>query len=103
MSGDPKPVVRLDATVHGRVQGVGFRYHVQRRAGSLGLRGWVANGSDGTVRCLAEGSRADLEVLSGILRTGPSGARVDRVVLSWGAATGTLGTFRIRSGSHRGD
>ena len=34
---------RLDATVHGRVQGVGFRWFVMRRAERLGLVGWVAN------------------------------------------------------------
>jgi len=100
---DPNAVVRLDATVHGRVQGVGFRFHVQRRAARLDLRGWVTNEPDGTVRCLAEGSRADLETLLTILRTGPSGARVDRVALSWGTATGALGAFGIRSGGHRGD
>ena len=37
-------VVRLEAVVRGRVQGVGFRYWVVRRAKDLGLTGWVANG-----------------------------------------------------------
>ena len=95
--------LRLEATVIGRVQGVGFRYHVLRRATELGLTGWVANEHDGTVRCRAEGPRSDLETLLEAMETGPAGALVERVVAAWGPATGTLGTFGIRSGGHRGD
>lgn len=96
-------VTRLDATVRGRVQGVGFRYHVLRRAMDLGLTGWVANESDGTVRCRAEGPRADLESLLSTLETGPVGARIERVIAAWGPGTGSLGPFGIRSGGHPGD
>jgi acylphosphatase len=94
---------RLDATVHGRVQGVGFRYHVLRTAMDLGLRGWVANESDGSVRCRAEGPRPDLDALLEALEHGPPGALVDHVVVAWGPATGGLGPFGIRSAGHRGD
>jgi acylphosphatase len=96
-------VVRLDATVIGRVQGVGFRYHVLDRAMALGLAGWVANERDGTVRCRAEGARPDLERLLEALETGPAGAIVERVIAAWGPATGSLGPFGIRSGAHPGD
>jgi acylphosphatase len=95
--------IRLDATVFGRVQGVGFRYHVRRRAMSLGLTGWVANERDGTVRCQAEGPRPALEDLLEMLQTGPAGALVDRVIATWGPATGTLEPFRIKSSGHSGD
>ena len=57
------PFPRLEATVRGRVQGVGFRYFVVRRALELGLVGWVANGADGSVRCVAEGPSAALDAL----------------------------------------
>lgn len=103
---EPAPatdIVRLDATVRGRVQGVGFRYHVLRRAMDLGLAGWVANEADGSVRCRAEGPRSDLAALLEVLERGPEGAIVDRVVTAWGPATGTLGPFSVRSGGHRGD
>src|SRR4051794_25389712 len=75
--------VRLDATVSGRVQGVGFRYFVLRVASGLDLTGWVANTPDGSVQCVAEGERRDLERLLSALRDGPPGARVDRVAVEW--------------------
>jgi acylphosphatase len=96
-------LVRLEATVIGRVQGVGFRYHVLRCATDLGLTGWVANEHDGSVRCRAEGPRPDLEILLMAMEQGPAGALVDRVVTAWGPGTGTLGPFSVRSAGHRGD
>lgn len=99
----PRDHARLEATARGRVQGVGFRYHVLRRGIELGLTGWVANESDGSVRCVAEGSRADLDALLDTMRIGPAGAIVERVDESWGQATGTLRDFGIRAGGHRGD
>jgi acylphosphatase len=94
---------RLDATVHGRVQGVGFRYHIVRVAMDLDLTGWVANDADGSVRCVAEGARPALEALLGSLEVGPAGAIVDRVTTAWGPATGEFRAFEVRSGAHRGD
>ncbi len=94
---------RIDATVVGRVQGVGFRWFVLDVARDLELEGWVANEPDGSVRCVAEGPRAALEALLRALAEGPAGARVDRVVPRWGPASGSLGPFVIRSGAHRGD
>lgn len=94
---------RLDATVAGSVQGVGFRYFVLRRAMTLRLTGWVANGPDRSVRCVAEGRRADLEALLESLSAGPAGALVEHVSTSWAPATGTFVSFEIRSGGHSGD
>ena len=94
---------RLDATVHGRVQGVGFRYFVIRQAMDLDLTGWVANEPDGSVRCIAEGPRPALEALLAALEEGPTGALVDRVATDWGAASGQFHSFHVRSGAHRGD
>ena len=95
--------LRLEATVVGRVQGVGFRYHVLRTASDLDLRGWVANELDGSVHCRAEGPRPALEQLLDAMETGPTGAIVERVITAWGPASGTLGPFGIRSHGHRGD
>lgn len=94
---------RLDATVHGRVQGVGFRYYVLRLAMDSGLTGWVANAQDGSVRCVAEGPQPDLERLLAALEAGPAGALVDRVTTAWSPPIGTFRSFEIRSGGHPGD
>jgi acylphosphatase len=62
--------------IRGRVQGVGFRYFVQKEAVRLGLRGWVRNLDDGRVEALAEGSSAQLAELEGALHRGPRWAEV---------------------------
>jgi acylphosphatase len=86
---------RLHAIVRGDVQGVGFRYFVQRKAQQLGLSGWVRNNDDGTVELVAEGTRRQLEELKRALEEGPRLARVDRVETRWSEATGTLERFEL--------
>ena len=95
--------VRLDATVSGRVQGVGFRYFVLHEALELGLDGSVAVTPSGGVRCVAEGPPERLERLLERLRAGPPAAIVEHVNDAFMPATGTLGTFTVRSGAHPGD
>jgi acylphosphatase len=70
---------RLEATVRGSVQGVGFRWFVQRAAQRLALAGWTANAEDGSVRVVAEGPADKLDELMAALHQGPSGAKVTRV------------------------
>ncbi len=94
---------RLEATVRGQVQGVGFRYFVVRRASGLGLTGWVANEPDGTVRCVAEGPPEMLDELLALLQTGPAGARVSDVQAVRGPAAGRFDAFGVRATGHRGD
>lgn len=95
--------MRLEAVVHGRVHGVGFRVFVRRLARQLGLQGWVANEGSDQVRFVVEGPRADLDRLLAAVQAGPPAAYVERVDASWPAHTGTLTGFEIRSGSHSGD
>lgn len=63
--------------ISGRVQGVGFRYHVRDAAQRYGVRGDVRNLPDGRVELRATGG--DLEPFLGEVRVGPYGARVDDV------------------------
>jgi acylphosphatase len=88
-------VERLHAVVRGDVQGVGFRYFVQRKARQLELHGWVRNNDDGTVELVAEGDRSALEQLKQAVEDGPRAARVDRVDAQWSSATGNLRAFDL--------
>ena len=65
--------------MHGFVQGVFFRDSVRRNAETNGVSGWVRNNRDGTVEAVFEGEASRVERLVDFCRTGPRGARVDRV------------------------
>src|ERR1700753_1054835 len=82
--------------VRGRVQGVGFRWFVEREAHILNVAGWVRNNHDGSVEVLAQGTREQLSGLHSRLREGPRAARVDSVDVSEAAATAGLSSFRIQ-------
>ena len=87
-------VERLDATVRGRVQGVGFRVWALREAMDLVLDGFVLNEADGSVRVVAEGPRAGLEALVDRLEDGPPGGagRAGRRPLGAGAGPAAPGS-----------
>jgi acylphosphatase len=97
------PDVRLEATVRGWVQGVGYRAFVVRTAERLGLVGWVANRADGGVECVAEGPRDVLERFVEALGSGPTLAEVAAVDVRWSAAAGSFVSFGVRAWGHPGD
>jgi acylphosphatase len=87
---------RLTARITGRVQGVGFRWWVRRRAEGLGLTGWVMNAPDErSVELVAEGPPDALDELERLVRHGPSGAVVDAVDARREAASGEYHAFGI--------
>jgi acylphosphatase len=88
--------VRLQAVVHGRVQGVNFRYYTRRRARELELTGYVRNLWDRTVEVVAEGRRARVEALLAFLHVGPRSAAVTHVDARWPAPTGEFERFEVR-------
>ena len=84
--------------VTGRVQGVGFRWYVQREAAEIGLDGWVRNTDDGAVEVLASGTPEQLAELRDAIQKGSRGSRVDRITqheLDPAEAAG-LGPFTIQ-------
>jgi acylphosphatase len=81
--------------VRGRVQGVGFRWFVEREAHTLGIAGWVRNNPDSSVEVLAQGSKEQLAGLRSRLREGPRAARVDDVEEFDTAPISEMSTFRI--------
>lgn len=74
---------RLSAWVHGRVQGVGFRWWTRARALELGLTGSATNKDDGRVHVVARGPRASCERLLELLAGGATPGHVDTVVHDW--------------------
>ena len=68
-------------TIHGRVQGVGFRYFVKMKADSFQISGFVKNDPNGIVHVEAEGEPEQLEIFIHFCRQGPSHAWVEKVDL----------------------
>ena len=72
-------MIRRRVVVHGLVQGVFFRDTLRRQAQSRGVGGWVRNNHDGTVEAVLEGELGSVDRLVDFCRSGPRGARVDRI------------------------
>ncbi|MEV7828012.1 acylphosphatase [Microbacterium enclense] len=83
-------------TVHGRVQGVGFRYALHAAAQRAGARGWVRNRRDGTVEALIAGDATTVDAVIAWAHDGPPSARVDRVDAADSDETAPEG-FEIRA------
>ncbi|HEY4003659.1 MAG TPA: acylphosphatase [Pseudonocardia sp.] len=88
--------VRLTAWVHGRVQGVGFRWWTRCRARELGLVGSASNLPDGRVEVIAEGDQKSCEALLDLLRGGDTPGQVRQVVDRWSEPTGAAKSFEER-------
>src|SRR5580700_11549318 len=95
MTPTEKPIQARRFIVRGRVQGVGFRWFVEREAHLLGIAGWVRNNPDASVEVLAMGTRDQLAGLRSRLRAGPRAARVDDVEESEYKPVAGLTNFRI--------
>ena len=87
---------QLTAIVQGYVQGVSFRYYTQRAAYRLGVKGWVANRRNGTVKVVAQGNEAALQEFLTFLHEGSPAAAVQRVDVVWQEVTEPFTTFTIR-------
>jgi acylphosphatase len=92
---------RVHAIAEGRVQGVGYRWFVQKSATKLGLNGWVRNLPNGTVELEAEGDSEILNRLMEEIKQGPVGAivqelKVTRIDLS-NASECRFDDFEIRT------
>ncbi len=94
-----KDLVRVHVRVTGRVQGVGFRAHVQYSALQVGVTGWVRNVGYDEVEAVAEGEREKLERFVESVKTGPPGSHVDESKVEWHNATGEFTRFYVRRSS----
>ncbi len=82
--------------ISGQVQGVGFRFFVERRAAAEGLHGWVRNLPDGRVEVVLEGDQASVDRAQAAFWRGPSGAEVDDVTMEQTMPSGRGTGFTIR-------
>lgn len=73
----------LNFKVHGRVQGVCYRWFVKEEADACSALGWVKNCWDGTVEGVLQGKKQDLEHLMLKMNIGPPLAHVDHVDIQW--------------------
>ncbi|KAK9367610.1 Acylphosphatase [Lipomyces kononenkoae] len=90
---------RIAFEVHGRVQGVGFRRFVERKALSIGdISGLVLNTKNGTVKGEAQGSDHNLQRLIEALKSGPFLSRVDKVDYKFIDVLSTETGYLIRPG-----
>ena len=96
LSENDKPV-RAHVWVKGRVQGVGFRAHVEYSARKIGaLTGWVRNVGYDTVEAVAEGEPARVQRLIDAIKAGPRGSRVDEAKVEWEQPSGEFNQFGVR-------
>ena len=96
MTRSPDDPIAKRFLVRGRVQGVGFRWFVEREAHILKIAGWVRNNLDSTVKVLAQGTREQLAGLHQRLREGPRAARVDEVAVNDADPIPGLTSFQIQ-------
>ena len=87
---------RLHIVVSGTVQGIGYRWFVQKTADRLGVTGWVRNLTDGNVEIEAEHSPEVLQLFMQKLRNEHPWASVsDITAVPLPAASESSTQFRI--------
>ncbi len=100
MDSNPSEIIRVHIWVKGRVQGVGFRAHVEYSARQLGgLTGWVRNVGYDTVESVAEGEREKIDKFVGLVKQGPRASRVDESKIEYEDVTGEFKEFGVKRSS----
>lgn len=79
----------------GKVQGVGFRKFVKKKADEFGVKGFVKNLSDGTVEVLAEGDEKILKSFFDAIEKGPPSAEVNDIRYEFIKKDGGFDEFKI--------
>lgn len=81
--------------MHGRVQGVGFRWSAVEAGRRFGVTGWVRNLPTGEVEATVEGDEVAVEQMLDWLRRGPPLARVSGVTVTDEPYAGHFTDFRL--------
>jgi acylphosphatase len=82
--------------IHGKVQGVGYRFFATRVARRLGLKGAIQNQRDGSVEAVVEGEKGAIDDWIEELKEGPRYAEVTRIDQETKDYTGRLGDFDVK-------
>jgi len=93
---NPNETVRVHVWAKGRVQGVGFRAHVEYHALQLGVSGWVRNVGWDTVETVAEGSIEQVDQFIEMVKTGPPASRINEARVEYEPPTGYLDGFNVK-------
>jgi acylphosphatase len=91
-------VKRVHMVIHGRVQGVGFRYFVQQQAARHQVKGWVRNRDDGSVELEAQADPAALTPFFASVKRGPRFSKVTHWQLTEKKPDPSLRGFQVRPG-----
>jgi len=93
---NPNEKIRVHIWVKGKVQGVGFRSHVEYNALQIDVFGWVRNVGDDVVETVAEGTRWQIDAFIDMVKQGPRFSRVDEVKIEYEETTFTLSGFTVK-------
>ena len=88
--------MKVEITVQGVVQGVGYRFFVLNQARLYDVKGYVRNMADGTVEVIAEGEKGILKDFVGQLRIGPISAHVTGLKVKWSEQEQGFTEFRLQ-------
>jgi acylphosphatase len=93
---EPRQNVRAHIWVKGRVQGVGFRAHVEYNARQIGVTGWVRNVGYDTVEAVAEGEQSQVDRFIEMMKQGPHASRLDESRIEWETPTSEFHMFGVK-------
>lgn len=89
-------LLRVKATIKGRVQGVFYRQSTKEAALNHKVTGWVRNLPNGDVEAVFEGPKQAVHEMLSWCKQGPPAARVDEILVDWESATGEFIKFSVR-------
>ena len=89
-------MVRYHIVVHGRVQGVGFRYYTLQQAKTLGVRGWVKNNLDGTVEIDAQATKDKMDRFLSAVKKGSPHSRVEHLDVEERKGAKSYKSFQVK-------
>ena len=82
--------------IHGKVQGVGYRFFATRVARRLGLKGYIQNNREGSVEAAVEGEKDAIDEWLEELKEGPRYAEVTKIDQESKEFTGRLPDFDVK-------